>query len=330
MKLWQRDQDVLQDFSARLGQTALIEVPRQGAGARIVAKAEWQNPTGSIKDRAAYAMLLGLLSRLDERSRRELRLVEYSGGNLGVSLAALCADLEIPLTLVLGAWSEPGLVASLQAKGATVELWREGGFWGVMQRAVALAADDPTLTLFYQHRNENNVSAHKVGTGAEIVSQLEGCSPRAFVASVGTGGTLMGVHAALTETYGRGVDLHAVTPAELPYGSMEPPNAAKKYAGSGGLGCGRKQLFVARDEHQLTSEWTVSWDEAMAEVGRFYVETGLAIGSSSAANLIIARQVAERLGPSEIVVTVFPSGPTEGEFAEAIAPLIAKQERKCL
>jgi cysteine synthase A len=136
------------------------------------------------------------------------------------------------------------------------------------------------------------------------------------VASIGTGGTLIGVYEALSRVH-PAVELHAVSPAELPYGSQEPPNGRRKFAGSGGLGCGRKQPFVEAREDRLAGHATFSLNETIREIWRFHEATGLRIGTSSAANLLVARAVARRLGPGSTVVTVFPSAASDEDWSAA-------------
>ena len=90
-------------------------------------------------------------------------------------------------------------------------------------------------------------------------------------------------------------------PAELPYGSEQPPNDLKKYAGSGGFGLGRKQ-----EDNLIEKQWTYSYEETLYEMARFYNETSMKIGTSAAANLLAAKQIGREKGSDFNVVTVFP------------------------
>ena len=102
---------------------------------------------------------------------------------------------------------------------------------------------------------------------------MNGKPIHAWVASAGTGGTLMGVYTAI-KNYTKNVELHLVMPAELPYGSEQPPNDLKKYAGSGGFGLGRKQ-----EDNLIEKQWTYSYEETLYEMARFYNENRNVCGS---------------------------------------------------
>lgn len=306
----------LAQFANKLGDTPLMEVPSAPGAAKILAKCEWHNPTGSVKDRTAYALMIEALRDAEQRDQNHLHILEYSGGNLGLSLATICHLLQIELTLVLSDGANKSLLTRLHELGAEVVLVdKQKGFWGVMEKAFELAAANPSYTFLYQHQNEANVQIHKNMTGREILQQVPD-KIDAWVASIGTGGTLIGVYEALS-TRDPDVQLHAVSPAELPYGSPQPPNGLRKYAGSGGLGCGRKQIFVERREENVTQYWTVSFAETLVEMKRFYEETGVKIGTSAAANLRVARSVAQQLGEDKLVVTIFPDAGSPEEWEEA-------------
>ncbi|WP_018132425.1 PLP-dependent cysteine synthase family protein [Effusibacillus pohliae] len=305
----------LKRFTQKLGNTPVVEIPAVPGSGRIFAKCEWYNPTGSVKDRAAYEMMMDVLLEKERNNQQHLHILEYSGGNLGISLATICNLLEINLTLVLSSGSHKSLLKKLQMLGAKVELVdKQKGFWGVMETAFRLSESSDSYTFLYQHRNEANFRAHRNGTAIEILRQIPN-QIDAWVASIGTGGTLMGVYETLSSKYPN-IQLHAVTPAELPYGSDQPPNGLRKFAGSGGLGCGRKQYFVERNEGEVTRHWTYRFEETLEEAKRFYVETGVQIGTSAAANLLAARSIAAELGTNSTVVTIFPDAGAPEEWSE--------------
>jgi cysteine synthase len=306
------------DFHRSLGHTSLRDVPGPEGGARILAKCEWENPAGSVKDRVAYALLCDLLRR--EPDAGSLRVLEYSGGNLAAALSFLGAAIGVPMRLVLSAASPPSLLDALASRGAEVVLVdRDLGFLGVMERGLELARADRGWRLLYQHRNPVNVAFHETTTGAEILEQLGGVEPRAWVASIGTGGTLVGVHRHLRRRHPR-LRTVGVTPAELPYASEAPPNGLPKAAGSGGLGNGIRQPFVRAYEASITDQRSVSLPDAMAGMRRARDATGLRIGTSAAANWLVACEVAAELPPEAVVVTLFPDAgsPEEWEKAEAL------------
>lgn len=317
-----RDPDVLSrihglgSFAMELGNTPLIQVPGPPRGAAIFAKCEWHNPTGSIKDRTAYAMVYALLASRDDAAVRQLKILEYSGGNLGLSLGKLCHGLRLPLRLVLGSTSPPSLLSQLAAWGTEVRLMDlRDGFYTLINEAVALSAD-PGWTFLYQHTNEANLLMHEHGTGAEILQQLSRRSIEAWVASIGTGGTLIGVFKALRARFPH-VLAHAVTPAEMPYGTDASPSALPKIAGSGGFGLGRKQPFVSRQEADVHQHHYISYPDALSAMREFHKQMGIYIGSSAAANWIVAQEVARGLSEDDTVVTVFPCSGTPEERARA-------------
>lgn len=305
------------DFHRSLGRTSLVEVPAPEGSARILSKCEWENPAGSVKDRVAYALLCDLLRR--EPDAGSLRVLEYSGGNLAAALSFLGQATGIPMRLVLSAASPPSLLETLASRGAEVLLVeRDLGFLGVMERGLELARAGGGWRLLYQHRNPVNVAFHETTTGAEIVEQLGDAEAHAWVASIGTGGTLVGVHRQLRRRFPR-LRTVGVTPAELPYGSDEPPNGLPKAAGSGGLGNGIRQPFVRAYEHGIREQRSVALPDALAAMRSLREATGLRIGTSAAANWLVARDVAAELPPSAVVVTLFPDAgsPEEWEKAEA-------------
>ena len=303
----------LRKFRAVLGGTPLREVAAAPGGARVLAKCEWENPTGSIKDRVAYALVCDAVRKHGDRPLEEIRILEYSGGSLAAALAELGALLGISVRVVLSSASAPSLLRLLDSRGARVDLVdKELGFLEVMRTALRIAETEPDWTLLYQHRNYANVSFHEGSTGAEIVSQLGVARPDVWIASIGTGGTLVGVLRALRGVHPQ-VRAIAVTPAELPYGSKEPPNGKPKYAGSGGLGNGIRQPFVRSYDEELEHR-SVSYPNALAGMGDFFDLTGVRIGSSAAANWLVAREIAAGLPPEATVVTVFPDAGTPEEW----------------
>lgn len=308
----------LASFARGLGRTPLVQVPGPPSGAAIFAKFEWHNPTGSIKDRTAYAMVYTLLASRDDVAVRRLKLLEYSGGNLAASLGKICHGLKLPLRLVLGLASPPSLLSRLAEWGAEVRLVNMcDGFHTLIDEAVALSTD-PAWTFLHQHTNETNLQMHEACTGAEILDQLPRRSIEAWVASIGTGGTLLGVLRALRNRFPH-VLAHAVTPAELPYGTAAPPSSLPKIAGSGGFGLGRKQPFVARQEDDVHRHHYISYPDALAAMREFREQTALYIGSSAAANWLVARNVAAGLSAEATVVTVFPCSGTPEERKKAFA-----------
>lgn len=307
-------------FAGALGNTALISAPGPRGGAPVRAKCEWDNPTGSIKDRPAFAMVYSLLRGLPGVAVETAHILEYSGGNLAISLSRLCADLGLSNTLVFGSYVPDDAVATMQDQGSeTVIVDKDLGFWEVVQTAERLADAHPDWYYLHQHENQANLWMHEYGTGGEIIRQLaaEGLKPAAWVAAIGTGGTLVGVRRAL-RTVNPDIRVCATTPAELPYGTLEPANGLPKFDGSGGLGEGRKQPFVAPVDDAI-DHMTFSFTEALAGMHCFHALTGEWIGSSAAANWLAACRQADVATGEGAVVTVFPSRPSTAEKDKAAA-----------
>jgi cysteine synthase A len=307
-------------FRARLG-SRLIECPQQAGAGRVFAKCELDNPTATVKDRVACAMLWRLLQTeaAAGTSIHGMHVLEYSGGTLAVPLARLCRELGITAHLVLSSGSDASLLAELRTHDADVELVDKTlGFYAVMERAMALSRANPTWKFLYQHENQANVHMHETTTGQEILAQLPIKRVDAWLGSVGTGGSLIGVYRALAKVYPE-VALYATTPAELPYGSPEPANGKPKFAGSGGLGNGIRQPFVQPYDAHVRRHIPYSYPQALGLMRDFHAETGMWIGSSAAANLHAARSLAAELGPDSVIVTLFPSAGTPEEQARAAA-----------
>ncbi|MYT14315.1 cysteine synthase A [Streptomyces sp. SceaMP-e96] len=293
----------LRGFRATLGGTPLVEVPGPPGGARIMAKYELRNPSGSAKDRPAYSMLC---RAINEHVGKEgpLKVVDCSGGNMARALTGLNKLTGIPVRAVMPDTVPQSLVTHLSEGGTVMDLVPASEFpLSIMRRASQIAEEDPSWTLLAQHRNMANVAAHQFFTGREIVGQLDGARPSAVVAAVGSGGMLAGVARAL-RSIAPDLSVIGVTPAELPYGTTEPPNARPKFAGAGGLSHGMRQPFVEKLLPEFESA-QVSHPEALRAMYDFWKETGTRIGSSAGASWLIACEKAKNLGPDDIVVTVF-------------------------
>ena len=301
-------------FYTELGNTPLIEVPGPKGGAHILAKCEFKNPMGSVKDRAAFMMLASELADASEHQVSNMKILAYSGGSLALSLAFLCQKLGLQIKLVLSEITPSALLTQLADLGAEVELVaKEKGFLGTIERSLELSHKYPNLKFIYQHTSDGNIYGHEATTGKEILTQSKNLNVAAWVASIGTGGTLIGVANALKSRF-HTLQVYAVTPSELPYGSQESPNSKPKFAGSGGLGYGQKQLFVQRQEDLVTGHYYYPHGETLTTMLKFYKETNIKIGTSAAANFLAATDVAKRFAPNTAVITVFPSAGTKEEW----------------
>jgi cysteine synthase len=303
-------------FREQLGHTPLIEVPSVPGGASIVAKCEWGNPAGSIKDRAAYALVCEAIRRHGDRPAEDLRLVEYSGGNLALSLSYLCQQIGVTLRQIVASFTTESTVDTLRSRGTIVDIApEEEGFLGTIRAAQRIAAAGDGWQLLFQHVNPVNVIFHQATTGAEIAQQLGGRRPHTWIAAIGTGGTLIGVMNALRPISPE-LRTIGVTPAESRYGHDGPPAKAQAMCGAGGFGYGIRQPFVKAYDDQIASHAHVAYEDALAAAAEFRTLTGIRIGTTSAGNWLVARRVAADLPAEATVATVFADAGTPEQWDE--------------
>jgi [CysO sulfur-carrier protein]-thiocarboxylate-dependent cysteine synthase len=174
-----------------VGNTPLVELPRLSPkpGVRIFAKLEGRNPTGSVKDRVAKAMIEG--AEADGLIEPGQPILEPTSGNTGISLAMICSRKGYPLKVVMPDNVTEERTQLLRMFGAEI-VYSEGakGSNGAVEMALEMAEASSSYFMPYQYGNENNPGAHYNGTAVEILDELDSVS--AFVAGLGTGGTLMG------------------------------------------------------------------------------------------------------------------------------------------
>jgi cysteine synthase B len=272
-----------------IGNTPLVELRNlQPDGVRIYAKLEGQNPTGSIKDRVALAMV----EATQLEPRREL--LEPTSGNTGISLALVAKLKGLALTCVMPSNATPERRALLELYGATiVDSPGELGSNGAVRMAQELAAAEPERwTMLFQYANEANPRAHYEGTGAEIVRDL----PRvdALVAGLGTGGTLMGTGRRVREA---NPDAIVVAAEPLPGESVMGLRSLED-------GYVPPILDVSRLDRKLL----VSNEESVVAVRALLEREGIFAGVSSGAVVHVARRVADELPAGSVVVCVLADG----------------------
>jgi len=286
---------------ARIGRTPLVRLRRMpGTGlADVLAKCEQMNPGGSVKDRPALAMI--------EAAEREGRLVpgrsvivEATSGNTGVGLALVAAVKGYRLILTMPENMSPERMALLRAYGAELHLTpAERVMRGAVDKANAIAAANPSAFMPEQFNNPTNPGVHLATTGPEILAQLAGALPDAFVAGVGTGGTITGVGRALRARH-PDVAIIGVEPAASAVLSGGAPGPHRIQ----GIGAG----FVPEilDRSLLTEVRRVTEADAEEHRLRLAREEGLLVGISAGAAIKVALDVARALGPGKTVVTVLP------------------------
>ncbi len=283
----------------RVGATPLIEV--EG----ILAKLECANPCGSIKDRIGRYIL--------EESRRRgslapgQRIVEATSGNTGIAFSWVARELGHPITIVMPEDMTEERKQMIRSLGADLVLCsKEGSFAEAAAIRDRLAVENGWFNPD-QFSNPLNTECHERTTGEEIVRQLAGRRIGAFVAGVGTGGTLIGVARRLRRDFPE-LRVAAVEPTESAVMSGGPAGSH----GISGIGDGFIPALAgdgAGGIHPLIDEViTVSTEEAIAAAQRIRTDHGFCVGISSGANFLAARTLAERCGT---VVTVFADGYTK-------------------
>jgi cysteine synthase A len=287
-----------------VGNTPLlaVECTFRGKPRTVYAKAENLNMTGSIKDRMALHILqkgyeTGALNPGDT-------IVEATSGNTGISIAAIGRALGHPVTIFMPDWMSQERVDLIRSLGATIQLVssEDGGFQGCIRRAEALAAASESTFLPRQFSNHDNVEAHLRTTGPEIAWQLQfrGMVPDAFVAGVGTGGTIMGTGHYLRR-HNPGIEILPLEPANSPTLSTGHRVGSHRIQGI-------SDEFIPPivDLGSLDRPIGVDDGDAIIMAQRLAADLGIGVGISSGANFLGALTILERRGGEGVVVTVFP------------------------
>ena len=280
----------------RIGNTPLLRFGRITAelsGVQVLAKAEWHNPGGSIKDRAASNIMSEALAagRLGDGKT----LLDSTSGNTGIAYAMLGAAYSIPVTLCMPSNVSTERKRILKAYGAQIVYTDPGdGSDGAIRKARELAAQNPEHYYYAdQYSNDANWRAHYLhGTADEIWRQTEGRVTH-FVSMLGTSGTFIGTSRRLKELNGA-VQCISLQP-DSPFHGIE----------------GAKHMETSiipkiYDPTVADGELAINTEEAHAMCRRLEVEEGLLVGISSAAALVGALQVARSAAPGSVVVTIFP------------------------
>ena len=286
-----------------VGNTSMIGVEfKWGGKPRVVyAKAEWHNLTGSIKDRMALHIVRQ--AYLDGRLHPGDTIAEATSGNTGISFCAIGRALGHPVTIFMPDWMSRERIDLISSFGATIVpvSHAQGGFLGSICLSEDLARQRPHVFLPCQFSNQANVDAHRTTTGPEIWAQLRmhGRTPDAFVAGVGTGGTVMGVGQALR--------------ARRPEARIHPLEPSESPTLSTGKKVGKHRIQGISDEfipaivklEALDPVVGVRDGDAILMAQKLARELGFAVGISSGANFLGALMVQNDLGDDATVVTVF-------------------------
>ncbi len=286
-----------------VGNTPLVSIHFRYRGTHRVlfAKSEYLNLTGSIKDRMAVRILQKAYA--DGKISSGHTIAEATSGNTGISFAAIGRMLGHPVKIFMPDWMSPERVHLIRSYGAEVVSVSksDGGFLGSIRMCEEFAASRNDVFLPRQFSNPANCEAHEETTGPEIWSQLlsVGKRPNAFVAGVGTGGTVMGVGKYLRHQ-NPSISIHPVEPAESPTLTT-------------GCKVGNHRIQGISDEFipeiiqlkELNEVISVSDGDAIQMAQKLATTLGLAVGISSGCNFLAAVKAQEKLGASSVVGTVF-------------------------
>jgi cysteine synthase A len=290
---------VTSDVLDSIGNTPLLRLRKisDETGCEILAKAEFLNPGGSIKDRIARHII-----REAER-RGELKpgsiIMEVTSGNTGISLSMVGAMRGYKVIIILPKTVSTERRQMIESFGAKLELLEEiNDMQSAIRDLEERAAGHDEIFLPRQFANQDNIEAHRTTTGAEILRQVR--TPiHAFVMGVGTGGTVMGVGRALRE-HGSEARIVAVEPDESAVMSGEK----RGKHGIQGLADGFIPDIVNTDE--IDQVIRIKTPDAIRRAHELSREAGLLVGISSGANVIAATRLAREMGPGNTIVTVLP------------------------
>jgi cysteine synthase A len=285
-----------------IGNTPLLAVDFLYGGRKrtIYAKAENLNMTGSIKDRMAFHIIRSGYGR--GILKPGATIVEATSGNTGIAFAAIGRALGHPVTIFMPDWMSQERKDLIRSLGATVRLVskEEGGFLGSIRLAEDYAASLENAFLPRQFSNLDNVDAHYRTTGPEIWWQLrwQNLRPDAFIAGIGTGGTIMGAGRFLKEK-NPSIRLYPLEPANSPTLTT-------------GYKVGKHRIQGISDEFippivdlsRLDKVIAVDDGDSVIMAQKLAAEIGVAVGISSGANFLGALMIQNELGPEAVVVTV--------------------------
>ncbi len=290
---------IANDMLELIGYTPLVRLNRIPApeSAEMIAKLESQNPMDSVKDRIGSAMI-----EAAEREGRikpgETVIIEPTSGNTGIALAFAATVKGYRLIVTMPETVTVERRRVLTALGAEVVLTPGAeGMKGAIKKAADLTEGTPNSWTPGQFENPSNPEVHRRTTAEEIMEDTDGRID-AFVAGVGTGGTIAGVGQILKERVGQQVQVIAVEPASSPVLSGGEPGPNKIQ----GIGAG----FVPRnyDPSVVDRVLQVDYNDALAMARRLAREEGIFCGISSGAITWAARNVAQELGPGKRVVSI--------------------------
>jgi cysteine synthase A len=287
------------DITELVGRTPLVRLNRLSpeGGATVYAKVEFFNPGGSVKDR----ICLNMINEAERQGRLKPggTIVEPTSGNTGIGLAMIAAVRGYKLILVMPesmSLERASLLSSYGAQLVLTPAWE--GMKGSIKEAESIIGQNPSYFMPDQFSNPANPAMHRKTTAIEIWEAMEG-KIDAFVAGVGTGGTITGCGEFFKERNPK-IKVIAVEPAGSPVLSGGDPGPHKIQ----GIGAGFVPKVLNRSI--LDGVITVTDDEAYQTTKLLSKKEGLLVGISAGANVFAAQKVARELGPGKNVVTILP------------------------
>lgn len=280
-----------------IGATPIVRLGRVVAegSAEVWGKLEAVNPGGSVKDRIALAMVEA--AEAEGLLQPGSTIVEPTSGNTGIGLAMVCAYKGYKLIVTMFDTASRERRLQMQAYGAEVVLTPAAeGMRGAIDKALELKRDNPDYFLPQQFMNAANPQVHRRTTGREILEQMDG-EVDAFVAGVGTGGSVTGVGEVLKEALPE-VRVIAVEPAGSPVLSGGEPG----FSYIEGIGAGFVPQILNREV--IDEVRVIADDDAYEMARRLARQEGLLVGISAGANVFMAAEVAREMGPQAKVVTI--------------------------
>lgn len=279
---------IAKELTELIGNTPLLELShfceKQNLGAKVIAKLEYFNPAGSVKDRVAFAMI-------EDAERKGILkadsvIIEPTSGNTGIGLAFVCAVKHYKLILTMPDTMSVERINLLKALGATIILTPgTEGMKGAIAKAEELRDNTPGAIILQQFENLANPAVHRRTTAQEIWKDMDG-KIDIFVAGVGTGGTVSGIGQTL-KAYSHRVEVVAVEPSDSPVLSGGKPGAHKIQ----GIGAG---FIPAIYDHEVVDEIIqVDGDDAIRTSRELAREEGLLVGISSGAAVFAAAKLAK-------------------------------------
>ena len=273
----------------------------KGKAGRIYVKCEHYNLTGSIKDRIALFTLYNAYKECKIKPGDQI--IEATSGNTGIAFAAIGKAMGHPVKIIMPNWLSKERIDIIKSLGAEVVLIskEQGGFLGSIKLAETMAATNSHTFLPRQFENVDNPMAHQETTGVEIWEQLKlnNLTPDAFVAGVGTGGTIMGVGRHL-RTKNPHIRIHPLEPAESPTLTTGYKTGSHRIQG---ISDEFIPEIVKLDE--LDQVLQANDGDSILMAQKLAAQLGLAVGISSGANVIGAIKLQQEMGADSCVVTIF-------------------------